>query len=89
MFELTALQIEALANPDGVPPRAVNPASGETYVLVPLAEYERLVDDGYDCDDTGWTREEREARMWNVGVATGWDDVDEYDDPPDEPRAES
>ena len=83
MFELTAPQIEALANPGDAPRRAVNPASGETYVLVPLADYERLVDDGTDRDDTGWTREELGAQAWAAGRSIGWGEMGEYNDDPE------
>ena len=79
MIELTAAQIEAL-NGGGTPLHAVNPATHETYVLVPLAEYRQLAP--ADHDDTGWTREEIMAQAWIVGQSIGWDDMDEYDDLP-------
>lgn len=80
MIELTAPQIEALGGPGGVPPRAINPATRETYVIIPLADYRRLSEADYD--DSGWTREELEAQMWALGAAEGWDGADDYDDSP-------
>jgi hypothetical protein len=59
MIELTHEQVEALANPDATPPRVVNPETQETYVLLPLPEYERLLRDE-EYDDAPWTEEEME-----------------------------
>jgi hypothetical protein len=59
MIELTLDQVQALTKRDGGPPRVVNPQTKEMYVLVPLADYGRLVhEDGYD--DAPWTDEERD-----------------------------
>jgi hypothetical protein len=57
MIELTQEQAQVLAKRDG-PPRVVDPQTQEMYVLVPLAEYGRLVQEGYD--DSPWTEEERD-----------------------------
>jgi alpha-D-ribose 1-methylphosphonate 5-phosphate C-P lyase len=57
MIELTPDQVHALATPDAGPLRVVNPQTQEMYVLVPLAEYGRLVEDEYD--DGPWTDDER------------------------------
>jgi hypothetical protein len=57
MIELTQEQAQVLARRDG-PPRVVNPQTQETYVLVPLAEYGRMVQEGHD--DSPWTEEERD-----------------------------
>lgn len=35
-----------------------------------------------DYDDSGWTRDELHAPMWEAGKSIGWEDMDEYDDPP-------
>ena len=43
MIELTQDQVHALAMPGAGPPRVVNPQTQEMFVLVPLAEYGRLV----------------------------------------------
>jgi uncharacterized protein (DUF433 family) len=37
MIELTEQQLQALENPDGVPPRLVNPRTKETFVLLRVA----------------------------------------------------
>jgi len=47
-----------LGKPAATPPRVVNPQTQEMFVLVPLVEYERLVEDKYD--DSPWTDEERD-----------------------------
>ena len=59
MIELTQQQILALGKPNGTPPRLLNPQTQETFVLVPLAEYGRLVEEAYD--DRPWTDEDRDA----------------------------
>lgn len=56
MIELTATQLQALETPDTSPPRLVDPRTQETFVLLPLMEYERLRDGHYD--DGPWTDEE-------------------------------
>ena len=83
MIELTSQQIEAVQRPDdALPTRVVNPNTNETFVLVPLEEYQRLTQAAYD--DSPWTREELHALAWQAGVHTGWDEMDEYDAIPDE-----
>ena len=83
MIELTEQQLESLSNPEGVPPRIVNPRTKETFVLLSLDEYERLKQDEYD--DRPWTREELQALAWEAGKSVGWEDMDEYDDRPEQP----
>ncbi len=61
MIELTQQQILALGNPNGTPPHVVNPQTQETFVLEPLAEYGRLVEEAHD--DSPWTDEERNALL--------------------------
>ena len=80
VIELTREQIEAINGAGAEPPRAVNPVTHQTYVLLSLEEYRRLTGEGYD--DTGWTRDELQAQAWEAGKAIGWDGTDEYDDPP-------
>jgi hypothetical protein len=70
MIELTEQQIQELAKPGDTPPRVVNPQTKETFILVPVGEYQRLVE---DYDDSPWTREELEALAWQ---ATGPDEED-------------
>ena len=80
MFELTDEQIQSLDAPNGTPPRAVNPKTRETFVLLRVEEYERLKaaeDDGYDFDDSPWTREELNALGWELAVRNEWEDDDE------------
>ncbi len=83
MIELTEQQVQALENAEAAPPRVVNPRTRETFVLLPLAEYERLKEDEYD--DSPWTSEERHALAWEAGKHAGWEDMGEYDDLPEKP----
>ncbi len=81
MIELTEQQMQALENPDATPPQIVNPRTKETFVLLPVDEYKRLKEDGYD--DSPWTNEEMQALAWEAGKHIGWEDMDEYDDVPE------
>jgi hypothetical protein len=83
MIELTEQQLQALEDSGTAPLRLVSPRTGETFVLLRLDEYERLEHDEYD--DSPWTREELEALAWEAGRHAGWEDMDEYDNLPDEP----
>ncbi len=83
MMELTDRQIQALNQPAGAPTRLVNPRTNETFVLVPVEEYERLTGESYD--DSPWTAEERLSLAWKAGASVGWDDMDEYDALPEKP----
>jgi hypothetical protein len=83
MIELTEQQMQALENPEATPPRVVNPRTKETFVLLPDSEYKRLKEDEYD--DSPWTREELQALAWDAGKRVGWEDMDEYDDLPENP----
>ena len=58
MIELTQEQVHALGKPEATPPRVVNPQTQEIFVLLPLAEYGRLLDGEYD--ESPWTDEERD-----------------------------
>lgn len=80
MIELTEQQLQALEHPDASPPRVVNPRTNETFVLLPVDEYERLRE---DYDDSPWTREELQALAWEAGKSIGWEDMGEYDDYPE------
>lgn len=42
MIELTLEQRQALASQSGTPPRAIDPDTHTTYVLIPEAEFARL-----------------------------------------------
>jgi hypothetical protein len=83
MIDLTDDQIRLLNTPAAAPPRARNPRTQETFVLLPVAEYERLTAPEYD--DSPWTREELEALAWETGKGIGWEDMDEYDQLPEKP----
>jgi hypothetical protein len=80
MIELTEQQIEAMAHAEATPPRVVNPRTKETFILLRLDEYERLMEDEYD--DNPWTREELQALAWERVQHEDWD---EYDDLPEKP----
>jgi hypothetical protein len=75
-IELTEDQRLALAS-EPTPCRVVNPATRETYVLVPADFYERL---RALYDDSPWTDEEKHLLAWEAGQAIGWDEMSEYDD---------
>jgi hypothetical protein len=62
MIELTEQRVQALENPESTPPRVVNPRTKETFVLLRVADYERLTEEEYD--DSPWTREELQALAW-------------------------
>ena len=78
MIKLTEQQMHELENPEATPPRVVNPRTNETFILLPVGEYERLKQHEYD--DSPWAREELQALAWEAGERTGWD---EYDDAPE------
>jgi hypothetical protein len=82
MIELTKQQVQAPENPDVTPPRVVNPRTKEAFVLLRVEEYKRLKDGEYD--DSPWTREELHALAWEAGKHAGWDEMDEYDQVPEE-----
>jgi hypothetical protein len=80
MIQLTEQQVEALEHAEATPPRVVNPRTKETFVLLRVDEYERLMADEYD--DSPWTREELQALAWEMAERTGWE---EYDEAPEQP----
>ena len=83
MIKLTEQQVQELAAPEALPPRMVNPWTGETFVVLRVDEYQRLKEDQYD--DSPWTKEELQALAWEAGKQMGWEDMGEYDDGPEEP----
>jgi hypothetical protein len=83
MVELTEQPVDALENTERIPLRLMNPRTKKTYVLLPVDEYERLKEDEYD--DTPWTKDELQAQAWEAGKPIGWEDMDEYDEAPEEP----
>ena len=82
MIELTEQQLQALETTEATPPRIVNPRTNETFVLLRVDDYERLKDEEYD--DSPWTKEELQALAWEAGKHAGWEDMDEYDDAPEQ-----
>ena len=80
MIELTDEQVQSLKHSEDSPPRVINPHTQEAFVLLGVAEYERLKDGEYD--DSPWTREELEALAWERVKHEDWD---EYDDLPEKP----
>ena len=80
MIELTEHQMQAMENPEVRPPRIVNPRTKETFVLLRIDEFERLLEDEYD--DSPWTREELQALAWERVKHEDWD---EYDNLPEKP----
>lgn len=59
MIELTAEQARILDHPEELPLRVFNPQTQQTFVLLSLEEYQRLLDDE-EYDDSPWTDEERD-----------------------------
>jgi hypothetical protein len=83
MIELTEQQMQALETANGGAPRIMNPRTKETFVLVPVDEYERLTGDEIDYSPP--TREELEALNWETANRAGWEEWEEYDDIPEKP----
>jgi hypothetical protein len=82
IIHLTEQQIEAVRHRTA-PPRVVNPRTHETFVLLPIDEYQRLKDSEYD--DSPWTKEELQALAWEAGKQAGWEHMNEYDDLSEKP----
>jgi hypothetical protein len=59
MIQLTTEQLQALDRPQEPPPRVIDPRTQQTFVLLPLEDYQRLVDDDVH-DGSPWTDEERD-----------------------------
>jgi hypothetical protein len=74
MIELTEQQAEALNHATSTPLRLVNRQTNKTFVLLPVEEYERLMQEEYD--DSPWTREELEALAWERVQHENWDEYD-------------
>lgn len=72
MIELTDEQVQALGGSPEAPPRAVNPRTNETFVLLRVEEYERLKADEDELDYSPWTPEELGAAAAEVAEATDW-----------------
>ena len=83
MIELTEQQMQATETANSTPVHIVNPRTKETFVLVPLAVYERLMED--EVDYSPWTREELDAHNWEMAERLGWEEWSEYDDIPETP----
>ena len=81
MIELSEQQLQALDSTAGTPLRLVNPRTKQTFVLLPLDEYQRLKEEEYD--DSPWTDEEMELLAWEAGKQAGWEDMDDYDHYPE------
>jgi hypothetical protein len=79
MIELTEQQAQALRDAGTCAARLVDPRTQETFVLLPLDEYERLK--AGDYDDSPWTRDELEALAWESGERAGWEEMGGNDDP--------
>ena len=79
MIELTEDQVQAMEREESNPCRIAHPRTQETFVLVPLVEYEKL---RVDYDDSPWTREELQAMAWRLVDNDEWS---EYDDKPETP----
>ena len=74
MIELTEQQMQALETTESTPARILNPRTRETFVMLPVDEYERLKEDEYD--DSPWTREELQALAWEAAEQGEWDELD-------------
>jgi hypothetical protein len=79
MIELTPQQKEAVSRGEAIRLRE----NCQDDVLVLADVYDRLVEEEYD--DSPWTPEERYAVAWEAGKHAGWEDLDEYDELPEQP----
>jgi hypothetical protein len=59
MIELTTEQLQGLEHAQETPPRVIDPRTQQTFVLLPLEDYQRLIDDE-EYDDSPWTDEEKD-----------------------------
>lgn len=84
MIELTEKQLAAIAGPGSRPTRVVNPQTMETFVLLPIDQFERLT--GEEYDDTPWTRDELQALAWQ---RVQHEDCSDYDHLPETPTSET
>jgi hypothetical protein len=80
MIELTEQQVLALDSAGPAPKQVMNPLTRETFVLIPVQEYDRLK--AVDYDDSPLTPEERAAVAWQFASRENWP---EFDDPVDQP----
>jgi hypothetical protein len=80
MIQLTDQQLSELASTHSAPTRVFNPQTNETFVLLPVGEYERLKERQYD--DSPWDRDELQALAWDTAERSEWD---EYNDAPEKP----
>jgi PHD/YefM family antitoxin component YafN of YafNO toxin-antitoxin module len=74
MIELTDEQLRELEKTQAIPLRIMNPHTNETFILLPVSEYERLQEQEYD--DSPWSRDELQALAWEVGERTDWEEYD-------------
>ncbi len=81
MIELTLEQRQAVARPAEAPPRALDPDTRTTYVLIREEVYDRVKSLFAEEDDSQFLREMRPHTMEVFGKA-GWDDpaMDVYND---------
>ncbi|HVS35830.1 MAG TPA: hypothetical protein VMS17_09630 [Gemmataceae bacterium] len=75
MFELTEEQPHELSAPE---PVAVDPQTGNAYVLVTREIYERIKDQLYD--DSPWTDEELDLLAAEAADLLGWEGMEAYQD---------
>lgn len=75
MIELTAQQLEAVAERLSTPPTLIDPHTQTAYVLIRKDLYEQLLSEEYD--DSPWTAEERDMLAWEAGKHAGWEEMDE------------
>ena len=78
MIELSAEQQQALTTPQGRPLKLLNPATNQTFVLLPTDEYDRLRHSDYD--DSPWTDEEMDLLAAEDADGLGWKGMEVYQD---------
>jgi hypothetical protein len=71
---LTDDQLRALPEAGAGPHLVLDPRTNQDFVLIRLAEYERLTANVYD--DSPWTRDELAAVAWESAERSEWDDDD-------------
>ena len=80
MIQLSDEQLQSIRGATGTPATVVDPRTQETFVVLQLDDYHRLL----NRDDSPLTPSERQNLWWHNLVREGREDEwSEYDDPPE------
>lgn len=75
MMELTEQQARLEEDLKAKPMTVVNPRTKETFVLLRIEDYERLME---EYDDSPWFREALQALAWERIKHEDWDEYDNF-----------